>query len=92
MGAIEALARNTVVWRNMGSPAAEFIWLATGRIDGLIAPMLESGHAAGYLAMQEAGAKVTDREGNAFTLRSASVIAANANLHQDLYDLVRDSL
>jgi myo-inositol-1(or 4)-monophosphatase len=92
MGAIEALARNAVVWRNLGSPAAEFLWLATGRIDGLIAPMLESAHAAGYLAMQEAGAKVTDREGNPFTLRSASIIAANSKLHQDLFDLVRDSL
>lgn len=92
MGAIEALARNAVVWRNLGSPAAEFLWLATGRIDGLVAPMLESAHAAGYLAMQEAGAKVTDKGGNPFTLRSASVIAANPRLHQDLFDLVRDSL
>lgn len=92
MGAIEALARNAVIWRNLGSPAAEFLWLATGRIDGLVAPMLESAHAAGYLAMREAGAMVTDKDGKPFTLRSASVIAANPRLHQDLFDLVRDSL
>ncbi|MCI0503708.1 inositol monophosphatase family protein [Candidatus Micrarchaeota archaeon] len=91
-GAIEALARNAVIWRNMGSPAAEFVWLATGKIDGIVIPMLESAHSAGYLAIQEAGAIVTDKEGKPFSLHSASIIAANPNIHQDLYELVRDSL
>lgn len=91
-GAIEALARNAVIWRNMGSPAAEFVWLATGRIDGIVVPMLESAHAAGYLAMQEAGATVTDKEGGQVSLRSGSIIAANPRLHEDLFELVRDSL
>lgn len=92
MGAIEALARNTVVWRNIGSPAAEFVYLATGRIDGLVVPMLETAHAAGFLALQEARAVVTDSHGKPYTLRSGSVIAAGAALHEDLYELVKDSL
>jgi myo-inositol-1(or 4)-monophosphatase len=92
LGAIESLAKGAVLWRNLGSPAAEFLWLATGRIDGVVVPMLESAHAAGYLAMQEAGAKVTDKEGKPFSLRSGSIIAANPALHEDLLELVRASL
>jgi myo-inositol-1(or 4)-monophosphatase len=92
MGTIEALARNAMVWRNLGSPIAEFLYLATGKIDGLVVPMLETANAAGYLAMQEAGAVVTGSDGKPYTLRSAGVIAAGASLHQDLLELVRDSL
>jgi myo-inositol-1(or 4)-monophosphatase len=92
MGAIEALARNAIIWRNLGSPVAEFIYLATGKIDGLVVPMLETAHAAGYLAMQEAGAVVTGTDGKPYTLRSGSIIAAGAGLHQDLFDLLKDSL
>ena len=92
MGAIEALARNAIIWRNLGSPVAEFIYLATGRIDGLVVPMLETAHAAGYLAIQEAGAVVSGTDGKPYTLRSAGIIAAGASLHQDLYELLKDSL
>jgi fructose-1,6-bisphosphatase/inositol monophosphatase family enzyme len=61
-------------------------------IDGVVVPLIESGHAAGYLAMREAGARVTDGHGKPFSLRSENIIAANHGLHQDLLELVRDSL
>ncbi len=91
-GAIEALSRNAVAWRNMGSPAAEFLWLASGRVDGLVVPMPETAHAAGYLAIAEAGAEITDTHGNPFTLRSGALVAAGLGLHADLLELVKDSL
>jgi len=92
IGVIEALSRNAIAWRNMGSPAAEFAYLSLGMVDGFVTPMLETAHAAGYLAMREAGAVVTDAEGRPFTLRSGAIIAAGPRLHPDLFELVRDSL
>ncbi len=92
IGAIDALARAAALWRNLGSPAFEFLYLATGRIDGIIVPMLESAHAAGYLAMQEAGARVTDGDGRPFSMRSGSIIAANPVLHEEMLGLVQNGL
>jgi len=92
LGAIEALAKNTIVWRNIGSLAAEFALLALGRIDGLIVPSRESAYTAGFLIIEEAGTKLTDGKGRPFSLTSANIVAASPNLHKELLDIVQGAL
>lgn len=89
---VPRLAESAVSWRNLGSPALEFVSLAGGMIDGLIIPAQESAHATGYLIMQEAGAKVTDSHGKPFSLYSQNIIAANPGLHGPLLELVQGAL
>jgi myo-inositol-1(or 4)-monophosphatase len=92
LGVIQVLAENGIQWRNSGSPSADYAAVASGKADALVAPMQESAHAAGYLIMEEAGAQVTDRSGNRFTLHSQGVVAANPDLHGPLLELLQGSL
>ncbi|MFN7991093.1 MAG: inositol monophosphatase family protein [Candidatus Micrarchaeia archaeon] len=86
--AIGALSRNGIAWRNTGSPAADYAAVAAGAIDGVVVPLHEASHAAGFLVMQEAGAVVTDLEGKPFSVFSAGVVAAGPNLHQGILEVV----
>ncbi|MBI2079199.1 inositol monophosphatase [Candidatus Micrarchaeota archaeon] len=88
---IELLIRKAFSWRNMGTAGVEYAWTASGKFDGVITPLAEAVHAAGYLIMQEAGAKVTDHLGNPISLDSPSVVAANSILHEQLLDLAREA-
>ncbi|MEW6036526.1 MAG: inositol monophosphatase family protein [Candidatus Micrarchaeota archaeon] len=90
--AVDALSRRARIWRNYGSPAAEYAWLATGRVDAVVVPFPESAHAAGYLLMEEAGATVTDGRGRPFSLGSGSLVAAGAALHEELIGMLRRAL
>jgi myo-inositol-1(or 4)-monophosphatase len=90
--AIDALARKARIWRNYGSPAAEYAWLATGRVDAVVVPFPESAHAAGHLLMEESGATVTDGRGRPFTLGSGSLVAAGKELHEELMDILKGAL
>ncbi len=90
--AVEALARRARIWRNFGSPAAEYAWLATGRVDAVVVPFPESAHAAGHLLMKESGATVTDGRGRQFTLGSGSLVAAGTALHEELIDILKGAL
>ena len=92
LGVIQRLAKHAMLWRNLGSPAAEYAFLSSGRIDGLVASLHESGHAAGVLLMQEAGAVVTDGEGNPFSMHSANIVAASPSVHAELLALVGRAL
>lgn len=89
---MQVLAENGIQWRNSGSPSVDYATLASGKVDAVVAPMQDSAHAAGYLIMEEAGACVTDRNGNRFTLHSQSVVAANPDLHGPLLDIIRGAL
>lgn len=86
---IQRLMLNALSWRNFGTAGVEYAWVASGKLDGIITPLAEPVHAAGYLLMQEAGAKVTDHLGNPITLESKTVVAANPRLHEQLLELVR---
>ena len=86
---IERLMRHALSWRNFGTAGVEYAWVASGKLDGIINPLAEPVHAAGYLLMQEAGAKVTDHLGDPITLDSKTVVAANPRLHEQLLELVR---
>ena len=78
-------------WRNFGTAGIEYSLVARGNLDGVITPMAEAVHAAGYLIMQEAGVKVTDFDGSVINLDSKMVVVANENIHSQLLELVQDA-
>jgi fructose-1,6-bisphosphatase/inositol monophosphatase family enzyme len=49
-------------------------------------------HAAGCLIMQEAGVKITDFEGNPWSLDSMNLIAAPPHLHERIFKIVKRSI
>ena len=91
LSVIELLMRNALSWRNFGTAGVEYAYVASGKLDGVVTPLAEAVHAAGYLIMQEAGAKVTDHRGRPISLESETVVAANPELHEQLVDLVKDA-
>lgn len=91
-GVIEALGKNAIPWRNLGSSAVSYAYLALGKIDAVISPCQDSSHAAGYLIMQEAGATVTNKDGKAYHIQAESVVAAGKELHEQLLDIVKGTL
>jgi myo-inositol-1(or 4)-monophosphatase len=73
--------------RRAGSAAIDLAWLACGRLDGFYEAHMEVwDRAAGVLIAEEAGANVTDLEPPLG--KSAGVVAANPQLHDQLRSLV----
>lgn len=71
--------------RRDGSAALNLCYVACGRFDGMWEMRLKPWDvAAGYLIVTEALGKVTTIEGAPFALRSDSILASNAHLHDQL--------
>lgn len=80
--------------RRCGSAALALCHTADGRIGGMMEGSLNPwDYAAGMLIASEAGARVTDWEGNPLSCRNAaSVLAAGNGLHPALLKLIREVL
>ena len=91
-GVLDALSANAIPWRNTGSAAQGYAYLAMGMVDGVISPLRESQHAAGYLIMQEAGAIMSDGRGRPFRMESQEVVAASPRIHEELLGIVGGAL
>ena len=75
--------------RRMGSAALDLAYVAAGRYDGYWETGLEPWDvAAGVLLVKEAGGFVTEVGGGKAPVATGSVLAANANLHKPLQDLL----
>lgn len=77
--------------RRLGSAALDLCYIAAGRFDGYWEQSLNPWDlAAGGLIAAEAGAVVTDLEGNPGYLhhRQPGIIAANASIHRQMVDLI----
>jgi len=85
----EKLVKKGVPVRRIGSAAIDLCWVACGRFDGFYEHKLEPwDSAAGYLIVEEAGGKVTDHEGNKFSVYQHRVLATNGKIHNDLSDII----
>lgn len=74
--------------RNQGCATADFYHLATGKVDGMVMVRNQIWDvAAGGLLVKEAGALISDLDGNDKWL-SGSVIASNEHLFHDLQDII----
>jgi myo-inositol-1(or 4)-monophosphatase len=73
----------------LGSAAIDLAWPAHGRTDAaLIFGNEPWDTAAGVILVREAGGLVVDSNGDRHTVRSASTVAASAELMDSLIDLV----
>ena len=71
--------------RRAGSAVLDLAHLASGRLDGYWEMHLRPWDwAAGWLLVEEAGGKVTDMQGEPWSLASNEIVASNGPLHKEL--------
>lgn len=76
--------------RRMGAAALDLAWTAAGRFDGFWEMKLSPwDFAAATILCREAGALVTDFDGNPFTLDRGQAVAANPVLHRQLLATIK---
>lgn len=87
----ERFIRKGVPVRRLGSAAIDLCWVACGRFDGFYEHKLEPwDSAAGYLIVEEAGGKVTDFDGNTFSVYQHRLVATNGKIHEGLLDIINN--
>jgi myo-inositol-1(or 4)-monophosphatase len=87
----ERFIRKGVPVRRLGSAAIDLCWVAAGRFDGFYEHKLEAwDSAAGYLIVEEAGGKVTDHEGNKFSVYQHRVLATNGKIHEEMIAVINN--
>lgn len=85
----ERFIRKGVPVRRLGSAAIDLCWVAAGRFDGFYEHKLEAwDSAAGYLIVEEAGGKVTDFEGNKFSVYQHRLLATNGKIHEEMLGVI----
>src|SRR5258706_4967409 len=81
--------RKGVPVRRLGSAAIDLCWVACGRFDGFYEHKLEAwDSAAGYLIVEEAGGKVTDHEGNKFSVYQHKGLSTNGKIHDEMIGVI----
>lgn len=85
----ERFIRKGVPVRRLGSAAIDLCWVACGRFDGFYEHKLEPwDSAAGYLIVEEAGGKVTDFNGDKFSVYQHRVLATNGKIHEEMLEVI----
>jgi len=76
--------------RRAGAAALDLAYVACGRLDGFYEINLQPWDtAAGWLLVEEAGGRVTDGSGGAFSPFVRSIVASNGTLHPSLLQLLQ---
>src|SRR6185436_15258190 len=87
------LIKKGVPVRRLGSACIDLCWVACGRFDGFYEHKLEPwDSAAGYLIVEEAGGRVTDHQGNKFSIYQHKVLATNGQIHEELLGVIRNEI
>lgn len=87
----ERFVRKGVPVRRLGSAAIDLCWVAAGRFDGFYEHKLEPwDSAAGFLIVEEAGGKVTDLQGNKFSVYQHKVLATNGKIHNEMIEVINN--
>ncbi len=77
--------------RRLGSAAIDLCWVACGRFDGFWEYNLNSWDvAAGYLIVQEAGGKITNFDGEPYSVFDKQTLATNGRIHNDMLKLIKN--
>jgi myo-inositol-1(or 4)-monophosphatase len=85
----EKLIRKGIPVRRLGSAAIDLCWVAAGRFDGFYEHKLQAwDSAAGWLMVEEAGGKVTDFRGDAYSPYQPHLLATNGHIHNDLLNII----
>jgi len=84
-----ALTKNARGIRRLGSAAIDFCYLASGVFDGFWEVYLHPWDiCAGKLIAEEAGALVTDFDGNIIDIYSKKILASNNRIHDQIIDVM----
>jgi myo-inositol-1(or 4)-monophosphatase len=76
--------------RRLGSAAIDLCYVAAGRMDAFWESDLKPWDVAGgALIVAEAGGRVSNMDGTAFSSRRPHVLATNAELHEPMLDVIR---
>lgn len=87
----ERFIRKGIPVRRLGSAAIDLCWVACGRFDGFYEHKLEPwDSAAGFLIVEEAGGKVTDLEGNPFSVYQHRLLATNGKIHDEMLEVINN--
>jgi len=82
---------NDLDCRQMGSAAIEMSYVASGRIESIAIPGVNSYDVgAGVLIVREANGKVTDFQGKEWNLKSKDILASNQRVHQELLKTLKN--
>jgi len=78
--------------RRTGSAALDLCYVACGRFDGFWELNLNPWDtAAGLVILQEAGGKLTNYEGNTYSIYGKKMVASNGLIHDQILDVLRNS-
>ena len=79
--------------RRSGSGALDIAYVACGRLDGFFELELQPwDYAAGTIIVQEAGGKISNWNGDGFSMvRSESAIASNTLIHEELIQIIHSN-
>ena len=85
----ERFIRKGVPVRRLGSAAMDLCWVAAGRFDGFYEHKLQAwDSAAGFLIVEEAGGKLSDFEGNEYSVYQPQILATNGKIHAEMLDWI----
>jgi myo-inositol-1(or 4)-monophosphatase len=91
MQLFEAFIRRSRAVRRLGSAALDLCYVGCGRLDGFWEVKLQPWDiAAGALIVQEAGGRVTTVTGEPFRSRAGSVLATNAQIHDQMVTVIAE--
>ena len=77
--------------RRLGSAAIDLCWVACGRFDGFWEYNLSSWDvAAGYLLVEEAGGRITNFEGEPYSVFDKQTLATNGHIHEEMLRLIKN--
>ncbi len=77
--------------RRLGSAAIDLCWVAAGRFDGFWEYNLNPWDiAAGYLIIEEAGGKVTNFNGDPYSVYDKQTLATNGKIHEEMLKVINE--
>lgn len=77
--------------RRLGSAAVDLCYVACGRFEGFWEEHLQPWDtAAGVLIAEEAGAKITDFSGDAYTIDKPEILATNHHVHDEMRTILNE--
>lgn len=78
--------------RRLGSAALDFCYVASGRLDGFWLVRLKPWDvAAAGLIAEEAGATITNFEGEPYTINSKSFVVSNGLIHDEMLEVLKEA-
>ncbi len=82
---IDLILKNTAGIRRLGSAGLDLAYVASGKLDGFWEKDLNLWDiSSGTLLVKEAGGKITDLNGDNWTIDTREILASNSKIHPDL--------